>query len=328
MSKPGPFSLLHDDCDPIATALQLNGPRSVARRRPCRHDFAVKSEQMAAERASSRATVAASGAHAQRVPGGASVGLVTSTNKVNTSSFQLDDTLTIDKLQSRCTRLRQNLGVAAKLLSNQGPRAAWMVTLTYKDANGWQPHHVRDCLRLVRLWASRAGWKLRYIWVMETQDRKSGPQLGQIAPHYHLVLWVPHGVSLPHFDRKGWWTHGMTNSKEAVSPIRYVMKYASKFDSVHSFPVGARCYGVGGLTDSGNKIRRWLNLPSFVKGNSSINCKWSRAAGGGWINHATGEHYESEWGRVLSNSKHTVLVRLRTHARLIQEPAGPYSFAP
>lgn len=181
------------------------------------------------------------------------------------------------------------------------------------------------CTDHLRKWANRRGFKLRYLWVMETQTRKSGDQIGQSAPHYHLVVWLPFGEELPHLDSQGWWPHGLTNAVKAVAPVRYVMKYASKFDSTGSFPKGARIYGIGGLTPDQRHMRRWVNWPAFVQANASYKCRWTRSAGGGWLDHSTGEIWASEWGLVSINRTHTRLMRLRTHPRPHQ-PSGPYSW--
>lgn len=254
-------------------------------------------------------------------------GLVPSINNVNggvSSLRSVPQVLEIDALQARCTRLRKNLGVSAKLLSNAGPRQPWMVTLTYADALGWKPEQVRDCLRLLRAWCHRRGFKLRYLWVMETKARKSGDQVGVIAPHYHLVVWLPHGEDCPAFDSMGWWSHGLTNKVKAVAAVRYVMKYASKFDNEGAFPKGARCYGIGGLSESDARIRRWLSWPSFVQARAGVTCSARRAVGGGWVIGSDGEWFPSEWGLSYRSAKGPVCVRLHDHGRPI-ETTGPFS---
>lgn len=257
----------------------------------------------------------------------AAPGLVPSINNSEGGAFLPSEFVEVDRVQSRCTRLRKNLGVSAKLLSNMGPRQPWMVTLTYARVEDWRPAHVAKLLDHVRKWANRRGFKLRYLWVMETAIRKSGDQVGESAPHYHLVVWVPHGVDLPHFDVMGWWPHGLTNNVKAKAPVRYVMKYASKFDSAGAFPKGARIYGIGGLDRDGVLCRRWVNWPAFVQGNASYTCPWRRAVGGGWLDESTGELWASEWGLVSLGRKSTRLVRLRTHPRAI-EALGPFSWLP
>lgn len=235
------------------------------------------------------------------------------------------ETVEVNKLDARCTRLRKNLGVGAKLLSNAGPRQPWMLTFTYADATAWKPEHVKEAIRHLRQWANRQGFALRYLWVMETEDRKSGDQVGIWAPHYHVVVWLPHGVSCPPMDVMGWWPHGLTNTVKAKAPVRYVMKYASKFENGSHFPRGARIYGMGGLSHMDRRCRRWINWPSFVQANASVTCDWKRAVGGGWLDGSTGEIWPSEWGIVSISPTCTRLVRLRTHPRQI-DASGPFSW--
>lgn len=260
------------------------------------------------------------------LPSGVPAGLVPSINNVKTC-IDDRDVIEVEKLQARCTRLRKNLGVAAKLLCQGEQRTAWMLTMTYARAGEWKPNHVRDCIRHLRQWSHRQGYRLRYLWVIETKVRQSGVDVGIDVPHYHLVVWLPFGIEPPYLDSMGWWPHGLTNTVQAVAPIRYVMKYASKFDSEGSFPRGARCYGTGGLDSDQRSIRRWVNWPAFVQGNASYTCKWTRAKGGGFLVHSTGEIWASEWGLTASSRTCTRLVRLRRHPRAI-DASGPFSWMP
>lgn len=253
----------------------------------------------------------------------ASRGLVPSINKSETTENQL----CIDKLQARCTRLRKNLGVAAKWLSQSGFRA-WMLTFTYRDDQPWQPKHMSEALMHLRKWLKRAyGCALRYVWVMETKARKSGEFTGSIREHYHCVVWVPHQVTQDdlRMDERGYWPHGMTNAVVAKAAVRYVMKYASKFDNEGSFPKGARCYGVGGMDSVGGRIRRWINWPSFVQARAAITDTWRRAVGGGWTDAATGEWLPSEYGLSFSTKSHSVCVRLHDHGRPL-DVGGPFNW--
>lgn len=235
-------------------------------------------------------------------------------------SINNGETVEIDRIRGRCTRLRKNLGVAAKWLS-KGAGQAWMLTFTYRGVDDWRPDHIKAAIQHLRKWLKRAyGWTLRYLWVMELQKRG--------APHYHCVVWVPRDLPAHelHLDRRGWWPHGMTNAVLAVAPVRYVMKYVSKFDSPDSFPKGARCYGIGGLDVDGVQCRRWINWPAFVQARASVSCPWRRARGGGWIDGRSGEWWPSEWGIAAFGRGYTRLVRLVTHPPTGIEPVGPYSF--
>jgi hypothetical protein len=253
-------------------------------------------------------------------------GLVTSINNVNTS---LDGFL-VDKLQARCTRLRKNLGIAAKCHTMGTARRAWMLTFTYRDSVAWEACHVRDCLQRLRVWLKRAhpGARLQYIWVMETKARKTGAYKGKVREHFHVVLWMPREVTKfdLRMDQRGYWPHGMTNVEEAVAAVRYVMKYASKFDNEGAFPKGARCYGIGGLDDVGRSVRRWINWPAFVQARAAITDSYAPQVGGGWVNRVTGEWWPSEFGLVYSTARQTALVRLHDHGRPMAHVGGPFSW--
>ena len=60
---------------------------------------------------------------------------------------------------------------------------------------------------------------LHYVWVLELTKRG--------RPHYHVLFWLPKGVSMPKADKQGWWKHGMTRSG-GHSPVGYLCKYTSK----------------------------------------------------------------------------------------------------
>jgi hypothetical protein len=252
-------------------------------------------------------------------------GLVPSINNVNT--FQ--DGFVVDKLQARCTRLRKNLGVAAKWLSQSGFQP-WMLTFTYRDGVEWQPCHVRDALQRLRVWLKRAySVSLRYVWVMETKARKSGVDEGRVREHYHVGVWVPVQVSQEDLmlDARGMWSNGMTNAVKAKAAVRYVMKYASKFDNEGAFPKGARCYGIGGMGDVGGRIRRWINWPAFVQARAAITDSFARCVGGGWINRDTGEWWPSEFGLAYTTRTASAVVRLHDHGRPL-DTSGPFNWIP
>jgi hypothetical protein len=253
-----------------------------------------------------------------------SAGLVPSINNVNTF---IGERFNVDKVQTRCTRLRKNLGVAAKWLSQSG-FTPWMLTFTYRDGVEWEASHVREALQRLRVWLRREhGVPLRYVWVMETKARKSGAEVGRIKPHYHVVVWVPVQVQQEQLrmDERGFWLHGMTNAVKAKAAVRYVMKYASKFDNEGAFPKGARCYGIGGMGDTGGRIRRWINWPSFVQARASITDRFARCKGGGWVNRDTGEWWPSEYGLTLMTRTHTAVVRIHDHGRPL-DAAGPFNW--
>lgn len=197
---------------------------------------------------------------------------------------------------ARIARMRRGVGFAARghLAERPGFRSdrVAMVTATYRAGAAWEPGHVRAWLDHVRKWCRRRGVECRYVWVAELQEqraqrRKEG---ASAVVHYHVALWLPHGVQLPFSDAQGWWPHGDTRTEWARAAVPYLMKYLSKGGRGHALrlPDGCRMHGAGGLEHSLRRARRWLGLPGFVKARSDIHDDWRRAPGGGWTDpHGT-----------------------------------------
>lgn len=233
-----------------------------------------------------------------------------------------DSRIEIDPAKARVTRLRKGLGVGAKRLHNmyRGKQNHCLVTLTYRgDNRDWRPEHISTYIKCVKRWFKRrtAGNGLRYAWVAELQQR------GVI--HYHIVFWLPKGLTMPKADKQGWWMHGMTNTKRATAPVAYLMKYVSKVDSknVGSFPHGARIFGLGGLDKTGRDCKRWVLWPAYLQGNAAAGDPFKPAKGGGFTNSETGEHFCAEFAPTGGGFKH--FVRIHTHPRAI-EAQGPFSW--
>jgi hypothetical protein len=228
----------------------------------------------------------------------------------------------IDKAAKRYSGLRRAVGFAARAhaVSEKGSRTdqAWMVTLTFAgDNSDWKPEQLTRAMNAYRNWCVRQGFSSRYVWVAELQKR------GVI--HYHIAAWLPRGIRMPKWDACGWWHEGMTNTLKAKHATAYLMAYLKKgdLDARGSLPKGARNYGVGGLDHSLRRARRWLTLPAFVQGNSSIWDDWRRVKGGGW-NSPDGEHVASEFASVFVAGVRC-LVRVAQHATVIAA-GGPFSW--
>lgn len=285
-------------------------------------------------------SVSAQSFNARRIAfeSGAAAGLVS----VSTSGFGVlpsplwlaENSILIDPAQARVTRLRKSVGVASKLLLNDGSGVGvnnTMVTLTYDTKRNqeagagfhgyWQPRHVSDYVRCVRAWFKDRcpGQTLRYVWVGELQKRG--------VLHYHCVFFLPSGVVMPWADKKGWWPHGSVNTLKATAPVAYLMKYASKPDSksIKGFPRGARISGAGGLSVYGRAFKRWCLWPSYVQCNASIDDPFKPAVGGGFLNAVTGERLLAEYAP--TGGGFTRFVRIRTNERAV-DASGPFSWLP
>lgn len=202
----------------------------------------------------------------------------------------------LDRHKNRLRRLRHGVITAARLHDETSKHGGFrtrsaMVTLTYRPDAQYHPRHVSDLLRHMRNWCARRNVVFRYVWVLELT--KAG------KPHYHLLLWLPRGLTLPKPDKQGWWPHGFTRIEWARKAVGYIAKYASKGTAGGEVPKGARLHGVGGLVSDARIERAWWLSPSWVR------TKWPEPAymprpakGGGWVSRLTGEHAESPW-RVL-----------------------------
>ncbi|MBL6750466.1 MAG: hypothetical protein ISP90_08080 [Nevskia sp.] len=190
--------------------------------------------------------------------------------------------------------MRKNVVTSARLLRDSKQRNGFrtfmaMLTLTYAPGVKWDPRHVPEFQKRIREWLRYWGHRYAFVWVCELQQRG--------APHYHILIWVPHGVRLPKPDAMGWWTHGSTRIEKVTKAIGYLLKYVSKGqDSIHRFAKGQRTHGSGGLDADSKKERRWWLAPSYVRK------RWTDwrddvrpAPGGGWMSRATGEWMASPW---------------------------------
>ena len=117
-------------------------------------------------------------------------------------------------------------------------------TLTYPDLFPVEPRQwANDLGKFLRRLARRfpgAG----YFWVREMQRRKSGKMLGELAPHYHLLIWGVSLVDARSFFPQAWFesvASGDSRHLRAGTDVqgahrvqglkRYVSKYITKAES-------------------------------------------------------------------------------------------------
>lgn len=173
--------------------------------------------------------------------------------------------------ERRVKRLKRSVWASGHLhgIAPKGfrPAVCWFVTLTYRGVTDWRADHVSEAINRFRLWCRARKLPCRYTWVGELQKRG--------AVHYHLLAWLPAGLTMPHWDvptrnlknapRPCFWPHGMTNTEVAKSGVGYLMKYLSKLGELTIFPKGMRLYGIGGLDPQARAVRTWFNLPEWAK---------------------------------------------------------------
>jgi hypothetical protein len=226
----------------------------------------------------------------------------------------------IDSEKARFTRLKRSVLVAAKLFEYAFRGIAFrpaMLTLTYREVDAFEPRHISELLKRIRHWVERRGHVFCYVWVAELQQRG--------ALHYHVLIWLPKGLTLPKPDKQGWWPHGFTRIERARHPIGYMLKYTSKFDTKVGLPKGARLHGAGGFKDAAAKqIRRWFNLPTWLKHLAGVESRFVRAKGVGLVDASTGICVPSPW-RVSCHGGKVTATEVFRYIGGFREIAGPYS---
>lgn len=198
-----------------------------------------------------------------------------------------------EQKQKRLRKMKQNVITSARLHveeANRGSfRGKWaMLTLTYRDDVRWVAKQVTECLKCLRAYADRKGFRARFVWVLELTKRG--------RPHYHVLVWLPKGVTLPKPDKQGWWKYGMTKIEWARNAIGYLAKYASKGDDydMATLPKGARLSGNGGLAKDSRIELRWWKLPTWVREVFTEICDVGREQGG-YRNRSSGEFLASRY---------------------------------
>lgn len=222
------------------------------------------------------------------------------------------DEIILDPIKMRLDRMKKAVLTGARLHGEDlaakpgsfRTRCA-MLTLTYAQDGEHGAKDITQLIKCIREYLRRKGMDFRYIWVMELT--KNG------RPHYHIMMWLPKGVTLPKPDKRGWWTHGSTriewikNSKCAVG---YLAKYLSKGTDISALPAGARLHGCGGLNLTSRWCKAWWLLPKYIRETwPSFMSRPARAPGGGWIAKASGEWMESRYILVSFNP---LTVKLRS----------------
>lgn len=194
----------------------------------------------------------------------------------------------------RLGKMKQNVITSSRLHVEEaqrgGFRGRWaLVTLTYRESERWVAKQVTEFLKCLRAYANRCGFRCRYTWVLELTKRG--------RPHYHVIVWLPKGRTLPKPDKQGWWKYGMTRIEWARNAVGYMAKYASKgMDDMRLIPSGARLSGFGGLLASSRVELRWWKLPGWLRDIWSEICNVTRPKqGGGYVNRDTGEFLASPW---------------------------------
>jgi hypothetical protein len=196
--------------------------------------------------------------------------------------------IAIDKTKTRLKRLKCSVLTAARL--HQQSRPKWkvaMITPTYAPEHSWTARDITQLTKHIRNWLARRGIDMRYVWVMEYTKKGK--------PHYHMLLWLPLGITLPKPDKRGWWHKGWTKIEWARNAVGYIAKYASKGSELVQYVPGARHHGSGGMEGEALLEQRWWKLPAWLRADTLMTECWKRRAGGGFVSSETGEARDSPW---------------------------------
>lgn len=227
----------------------------------------------------------------QSIPGGS--GLVYSATS-HTAGASGGRFITVDAKAKRLSRMRKAVITGSRLQVEDLQRGGFrfqvvMITATYAPESEWGARDMTALTSSIREWCRRRSLPCRYQWVMELH--KSG------RPHYHLLMFVPHGVRFPKPDARGWWAQGMTRielGRKAGAMGHYLSKYLSKGSTALAAPRGARMHGSGGLDAPSRLERAWWLLPKWVR-DSFGQADRAVKVTGGWMSRATGELLASPW---------------------------------
>jgi hypothetical protein len=113
------------------------------------------------------------------------------------------------------------------------------VTLTYPDSynSPLEPRQWKQDLRVFELRLKRRFPGGCYVWRMETLERKSGERIGEIMPHFHLLVYGVSQARLRKWVPVAWYETVGTNDVKhlhagtqvkLITSRRGVMRYASK----------------------------------------------------------------------------------------------------
>lgn len=205
------------------------------------------------------------------------------------------DKVRIERHATRLNRLKRGVLTSARLHAQAPGRSrVAMITPTYRPGVAWKPEHITGLAKNIREYLRAKGEKFRYVWVMELT------KIG--TPHYHMLVWLPKGMSLPMPDKRGWWKHGSTRIEWVKKAVGYCAKYASKGAEPEEIPLGARLYGVGGLDAVARAIKSWWLKPGWIRDVCSMSDDVTAARGGGFVARATGERFPARW-RVCDRAK-------------------------
>jgi hypothetical protein len=129
--------------------------------------------------------------------------------------------LVLDPIAMRLKRMSKTVKNSARLHTEDIQKGGYrfrcaMLTLTYAPGAEWQAKDITGLLKNIRDYMRRKGQSFRYVWVLELTKAQ--------RPHYHVLIWLPKGMTLPKPDKRGWWSLGSTRIEWVKNPVGYIAK--------------------------------------------------------------------------------------------------------
>ncbi len=199
----------------------------------------------------------------------------------------------LDPRVCRQSRMRKSLLTGARLIVQERTKGGFrgrfaMVGCSYRPDAQYEPGDITALVKSIRQYLKRRGVKFYGVWKAELGEKN-----GRF--HYHLLVWLPRGITLPKPDKQGWWKKGSTRIEWAKNAVGYVAKYVSKIED-GDLPKGARMYCVLGLTGDDRNELNWWKCPKWVREVfTTPEMMPVRRRGGGLVSRTTGEYLESRY---------------------------------
>lgn len=130
---------------------------------------------------------------------------------------------------------KSRLNMLRKLAMIENIDDGLFVTLTYPDHFPIEPVTWKRDLAALRKRIARRFPKAGGLWRMETKTRKSGENVGKVAPHYHLLI-LGVGVPIVYFRlwlRAAWYEIAHRGDKNCGSAAVQVDKIRSRRHAIH-----------------------------------------------------------------------------------------------
>lgn len=167
-----------------------------------------------------------------------------------------------------------------RISATRGLKGAFFVTLTYPDEFPEDPRQQYRDLKVLLQRILHEHPDAGYIWRKEYKKRRSGVNVGLIAPHFHLFLLMPGQLltNVRSYISRAWFEvvgsgderHERAGTQvDTLKNLRHAMYYASKYIAKQdddALPDGTgRIWGYGGSLDAQASVTVTLTRAQYVE---------------------------------------------------------------